>query len=142
MNVTLLALLFSTYTAEFKLPANSLSALCYVESTHNIHAIHHDDGGSNSVGICQIKWKTAKWLGFKGTEKQLMNPRINIYYAAKYLSYQYKRYNNINKAFIAYNIGNAKGLTSTKYSTKVITQWRVLNVQERKTANVTNRLKR
>ncbi len=109
---------------KFGLQPKLLSSLCWVESKHVITAIHKDDGTSNSVGICQIKLKTAKWLGFKGTEKQLMNPETNIYYAAAFLSYQQHRYNSITKAVIAYNIGNAKGLTSTKYSVKVLTRWR------------------
>lgn len=129
MSTVILTLLFATTSAQFKLPENLLSSLCWVESKHKVDAIHKDDGTTNSVGICQIKLKTAKWMGFKGTEKQLMDPKTNIYYAAKYLAYQHSRYKSINKAIIAYNIGNAKNLTSTKYSTKVNTQWRIMNVQ-------------
>jgi soluble lytic murein transglycosylase-like protein len=126
----LLVLLFTTSTTLYKLPPNLLSSLCYVESKYNVLAIHKDDGTSNSVGVCQVKLKTAKWLGFEGTEKELMNPETNIWYAAKYLSYQLKRYHgNVKKAVIAYNIGNAKGLTSTKYSAKVLKQWRINNVR-------------
>jgi soluble lytic murein transglycosylase-like protein len=132
MNAVLLTLLFNTTSAEFKLPPNLLSSLCYIESTHNINAVHKDDGGGDSVGICQVKLKTAKWLGFKGTEKQLMYPKTNIYYAAKYLAYQKKRYGNITRAIVAYNIGNAKNLTRSKYSDKVIKQWRALNVRSKR----------
>jgi len=127
MSVILLTLLFTTTSKQFELPENLLSALCFVESSHRVSAIHKDDGDGNSVGVCQVKLSTAKWLGFKGTEKQLMNPKTNIYYAAKYLASQRKRYKSITKAIIAYNRGNAKGLTSTKYSDKVIKYWRILN---------------
>lgn len=83
-----------------------------------------DDGGSPSIGLCQVKLKTSKWLGYKGTEKQLLNPTVNAYYAAKYLKYQLKRYNgNTEKALIAYNRGNAKGLTRTEYSAKIMIHW-------------------
>ena len=120
---TLLAL-FTTATIQFNLPPGLLASLCFVESSHNVAAIHEDDGGSNSVGICQVKLTTAQWFGFKGTEKQLMNPATNIFYAAAYLSYQQRRYKgDVTKAVIAYNIGNAKGLTQTIYSNKVIDQW-------------------
>lgn len=120
---TLLAL-FTTATIQFSLPPGLLASLCFVESKHDITAIHEDDGDSNSVGVCQIKLKTAQWFGFQGTEKDLMRPAVNIYYAAAYLSYQQRRYKgDITKAIIAYNIGNAKGLTQTQYSIKVIGQW-------------------
>lgn len=120
MTLLALTLLFSQHTKEFKLPANLLSSICYVESHYNPNALHKDDGDSNSVGLCQVKLKTAKWLGFKGNEKQLLKPEINAYYAAKYLQYLLKRYHgNITKAIIAYNRGNAGTLTRTSYSDKV-----------------------
>ncbi len=130
MTNAILTILFTTTSLHFGLPPKLLEALCYIESTHNINAVHKDDGGGNSVGVCQIKLKTAVWLGFKGTEKELMVPKTNIYYSAKYLAYQIKRYNSTTKAIIAYNRGNAKGLTSTRYSVKVIKQWRKINVRK------------
>lgn len=119
-----LTLLFLTMSSQYHLPPGLLSALCYVESKHNVSAVHHDDGNSDSLGVCQIKYETAKWLGFKGTKKQLMEPKYNVKYAAKYLSYQLNRYRNVNRAVIAYNIGNAKGLTNTKYQARVFKEWR------------------
>lgn len=73
-----------------------------------------------------MKLATARWLGFKGNKKQLMDPSINIYYAGRYLSLQINRYNgNIEKAVIAYNIGNAAKFDRTRYSTKVLRKWGV-----------------
>lgn len=124
MSATILTILFTSASMQYGLQPKLLSSLCWVESKHVITAVHKDDGTSNSVGVCQIKLKTAKWLGFTGTEKQLMDPETNIKYAAKYLAYQQHRYHSITKAVIAYNIGNAKGLTSTNYSRKVFKVWR------------------
>ncbi len=98
--------------------------MCYVESSHRIAVIHHNDGDGHSLGICQIKLKTAKWLGFKGTEKELMNPKVNIYYAGKYLKHQIRRYKSIEKGVIAYNFGHAGVLTTSKYQVKVYAIWR------------------
>lgn len=127
MSTLTIALLFSSISAQFNLPPDLLSSLCYIESKHNINVVHYDDGGSDSIGICQIKFETAKSLGFTGTQELLMNPRINIFYAAKYLDYQRRRYHgSISKAIVAYNRGNANGLTYTEYSYKVIKQWRGL----------------
>ena len=124
MNTTILALLFTAATNTFHLPPGLISSVCYVETKHDVNAIHHDDGGSDSLGICQIKLATAKDLGFDGTEKELMVPSVNIFYAAKYLARQHKRYDgNPVKAVIAYNRGNAKMLTATSYSDKVLKQW-------------------
>jgi soluble lytic murein transglycosylase-like protein len=119
-----IALYFLLSTAQYGLPSGLLESLCYVESTHKIDVIHRNDGNGNSVGICQIKLKTAKHLGFKGTEAELMDPEINITYAAKYLKHQINRYRSIKRGVIAYNRGNAKGLTVTNYQVKVYKEWR------------------
>jgi soluble lytic murein transglycosylase-like protein len=117
-------LLFALNAQQQHLPPGLLESVCWVESRHVVSAIHHDDGSGDSLGICQVKYKTAKWLGFKGTEKDLMKPGNNIKVSAMYLRYQINRYKNVEKALIAYNRGNAKNLTRTKYSIKVINKWR------------------
>lgn len=125
MNTLAINTLFMIVSAQFNLPAGLLNSLCFVESNHNITAVHHDDGRGDSLGICQIKIDSARQLGFKGTEKELMKPENNIYYAGAYLQHQRTRYNgSITKAVIAYNIGSAKNLTNSKYQTKVFKQWR------------------
>lgn len=138
MDVVTLALLFTITSVKYNLPPNLLASVCYIESHHNINAINKDDGHGDSVGICQVKLKTAKWLGFDGTQKQLMSPKTNIYYAAKYLSSQIKRYSSVTKGVVAYNRGNSKGLTKSKYSDKVFKQWRLINERERQYSIRTN----
>lgn len=120
-----LSVLLLTVSIQFGLPTGLLDAVCFVESGHNPIAVHHDDGNSDSIGLCQIKYATAQWLGFRGKEKDLYDPKINAYYSAKYLKYQIQRYRgHTEKAVIAYNRGNATGLTKTEYSDKVFKQWR------------------
>lgn len=124
METLALTLLFSSISAQFDLPPKLLDSVCYVESRHKPHAVNVDDGGSPSLGLCQVKLKTARWLGFEGDEADLMEPRTNAYYAGKYLAYQLKRYRgDKHRAVTAYNRGNAKFLTSSAYSTKVIKQF-------------------
>lgn len=114
-------LYFHMTTLSFNLPPGLLESVCFVESSYNVNAIHHDDGKGDSLGVCQIKIGSARMMGFKGTSKQLMDPATNIYFAGKYLSHQLKRYNqNVTKSLISYNQGSAKTLTSTRYSRKVI----------------------
>lgn len=123
MNTALLAIMFLNATKAFDLPPKLLDSMCYVESRHDINAIHEDDGGTDSLGVCQVKLSTAQWLGFTGDAQDLMDPETNIFYAAKYLSYQHRRYRNVERALVAYNKGNAKNLQSSEYSAKVIKQW-------------------
>lgn len=120
-----LASLFAAVTITWGLPPNLINSICFIESSYNVSAVHHDDGNGDSLGVCQIKLETARTMGFPGTQQDLMYPPTNIYYSAQYLSHQIKRYHNdVNKAIIAYNQGSAKGLTRTKYSDKVLKQWR------------------
>ena len=116
--------LFITISTQFGLPQGLLSSLCFVESNHNPQIVHYNDGIGDSIGICQIKYSTAQWLGFEGTEEELFRPEVNIYYAAAYLRHQIDRYGSVGKGVIAYNMGSAKQLTSTKYQVKVFEIWR------------------
>lgn len=84
-----------------------LLAICTTEShLKNVKVPH--DGGSPSYGICQIKYDTAKMLGFKGKPDDLMIPTINAEYAAKYLAYQVSRYGSDNWCVLSasYNAGS------------------------------------
>lgn len=84
-----------------------LKGLCFKESSHNPSAYVKNDGGSPSIGLCQIKAKTARQMGFKGLTIELFDPFVNANYAAKYLVYQYKRYHSWKKAVSAFNAGRA-----------------------------------
>lgn len=129
MDTTILILAFSVATQQFDIPQGLLEGLCFHESGHNPAAVHLDDGGENSIGLCQLHLSTAKWLGYKGKEKGLLDPAINTYYAAKFLRYQLNRYGNITiKAIAAYNAGsyrlNEKGqLKNRLYVQKVVNAW-------------------
>lgn len=111
-----------TSAKEFEIPSRMLKALCFVESSHNPKAINKIDGGSASHGLCQLKIKTAKYLGYSGNIRSLYNPYVNSYYAAKYLRYQLDRYNgNWVKAISAYNAGHAyRKINNMAYVKKVM----------------------
>lgn len=115
--------LFVTATINHKLPANLLSSICFIETRHTPNAIHYNDGGTNSYGICQVKLSTAKWLGYQGNEMGLLDPSTNVEFAARYLAYQLRRYGHVKQAVIAYNRGSAGQLISTVYSQKVFNKW-------------------
>lgn len=83
-----------------------LLAICTHESGLK-NSIHPHDGGSPTYGVCQVKYDTAKMIGFKGKSYELMNPVTNVEWAAKYLAYQHERYgDNWCKVAAAYNAGS------------------------------------
>ena len=100
-----------------------LSALCFVESSHNPKAYVHVDGNSPSYGLCQVKFETAKWMGFKGKPNDLFDKHINAYWAAKYLGWQVTRYrSDIRAALSGYNAGSAIK-SNKKYVDKVLRRY-------------------
>lgn len=91
--------------------------------THHRNVVIVEKNKENSIGICQVKLKTARWLGFMGTEKELLKPEINIYYASLYLNYQYNRYGNWARAVNAYNRGKSESNDGSKYVNKVFNEY-------------------
>jgi len=90
-------------------PADIMSAICWVESKHNHKALNKSDGngGRDSNGLCQVQFRTAQWLGYKGSVQGLFDPKTNVKYASKYLVYLLKRENdNIYNAIVSYNAGS------------------------------------
>lgn len=82
-----------------------LLAICTHESGLTNTLVPHD-GGSPTYGVCQVKYDTAKMLGFTGKAKDLMVPEVNAKWAAKYLKFQHERYDgDWCKAVAAYNSG-------------------------------------
>lgn len=100
-----------------------MSSICFVESSHKVDAINPHDGGSTSLGVCQVKLQTAKLVGYRGSEKDLLDPALNIYYSAKYLRKQLDRYKgDIPKAISAYNAGKYRE-SNQLYVKKVFNSW-------------------
>jgi soluble lytic murein transglycosylase-like protein len=54
----------------------------------------------------QIKLNTARMFNPKITQEQLRDPKTNFTYAAKYLRYQYDRYQDWGMAVAAFNAGS------------------------------------
>ncbi len=122
VTVTAALLLAST---QLDLPPGLLSAVCFVESSHNPHAIALNDGNSPSLGECMIKYPTAKLMGYHGSQATLhRNVKTNAFWAARYLSYQIKRYHgNLYQAVGAYNSGTYRPDVNKEYINKVFNAW-------------------
>lgn len=107
-------------------PRELLLAICWVESSYRTKLEVKLDGATPSYGICQVKLETAQWLDrynkhkLSASKERLQVPFVNAFYAAKYLKYQLKRYNNDwKKAIDAYNKGTHQSSTS-QYVKRVI----------------------
>lgn len=129
-----LILIFATVTQTYNLPSGLISSICYVESKHDPAAISYHDGNGDSIGLCQIKLKTAELVGYKGDVSTLHHsPAVNAHYAGKYLRHLLDRYHNDPvKAIAAYNAGSYRvskdGLPKNrKYVKKVMNVWEKKN---------------
>lgn len=120
-----LAALFTLTSLSLVLPPGLLDSLCFVESHYDLAAVTPLDGGEDSIGVCQVKESTARWLGFRGTREELFNPEVNVYYAGKYLKYQLTRYSGDTvRALSGYNRGHSTSPYHNNYTRKVFATWR------------------
>jgi soluble lytic murein transglycosylase-like protein len=108
------------------LDARLIQAVCLVESSGNESAYNGMDGYTPSYGACQIKYETARHLGFLGSKSELMMPGNNYLFAAKYLKKQLYRYRDVKKAISAYNAGHAI-IYNEGYVQKVLTEYNRLS---------------
>lgn len=123
------------------LPPSLLIAICDVESNLNPKAINKDDGHGDSIGLCQVKLKTARWIGCANKTQELFVARWNARCAARYLAFQLKRYKgNVRYAVSAYNMGRVRFNRSGKLLNR-----RYVNLvmkKQRKLKHVRNKHKR
>lgn len=126
-------------TEDYKVSADTLFALCWGEGLATKLVQHknptHQDGGSLSHGVCQVKLETAKFLDqfwhlkTKATVKRLEIDRINEFYAAKAILFYLSEYEgNLDKAVDAYNKGhlvseNSEYVKKFKSHQKYLQKW-------------------
>lgn len=94
--------------SKYQVDPRLLAAICYHESKFQAAAIHKNDGGSGSYGLCQVKLAPARALGFKGHWKTLLSPGVNAEVAASILKYHLDHKNppqNQQELLSAYNAG-------------------------------------
>lgn len=116
--VTNYIILLKIVALTYNLPPDIFTAVCYTESHFNANVIAKNDGGEDSIGLCQIKLSTARHMGYKGNKRGLLDPVTNATYAAKYFKHHLKNNNgNIVDAVISYNIGHKTNYT--KYVNEV-----------------------
>lgn len=77
---TVINALISKYAAVYKIPEALLHRVVRRESTYNPQAYNN-----GHYGLMQIKYNTAKSMGYEGPASGLFDAETNIKYAAKYL---------------------------------------------------------
>jgi soluble lytic murein transglycosylase-like protein len=68
------------------IPAAFVRAIVRIESNYNPRAT----GRQREVGLMQIKFETARGIGFTGTREELYNPDTNLQWGTKYLAMSWK----------------------------------------------------
>ena len=78
--------LIDRYAAANGIPAAFARAVVRIESNFNPRAT----GAQGEVGLMQIKYQTARGIGFTGTREQLYDPATNLEWGVKYLAMSWK----------------------------------------------------
>jgi soluble lytic murein transglycosylase-like protein len=93
--------LISAYAAEYGLPETLLHRVIKRESNYNI-AIYR----RGYWGLMQIKYVTARTMGYRGTPDGLLDPETNIKFGGKYLAGAYLVADgNVDRAMRLYRSG-------------------------------------
>ena len=111
--------LIAKHAKEHGVPVKLARAVVQVESNYNPNA----RGAVGEVGLMQLRPRTARGMGYKGSMKKLHNPDTNLAYGMKYLGEAYRRGGKTTcGAILKYNAGHyAKRMnkTSARYCKKV-----------------------
>lgn len=78
--------LVDVYAREHGVPIRFARAVVHVESSYKPEAT----GSVGEVGLMQLKYNTARLLGFKGSYDDLYEPAFNLYFGMKYLAGAWK----------------------------------------------------
>ena len=82
-------------------------AVIKIESGNNRLAYNGSDrDGRGPYGLMQLKFATARYVGFNGKASDLYDWRTNLKYGVRYLNYQYRRYGSVPSTLAAYNAGS------------------------------------
>ena len=84
-NTPILALI-DKHAASLGIPVAFARAVVRIESNFNPQAT----GRQREVGLMQIKYETARGIGFTGTREQLYEPDTNLQWGMKYLAMAWK----------------------------------------------------
>lgn len=117
---------WDAYFASYSQRPDWAKAVAKVESSFNPGAI----GTAGELGLMQIKPTTAGDIGFSGDPRGLLDPRVNIYYGARYLDMMIDRFGR-DVGIQAYNVGPgaaSRGTRNVYYLEKVYNAYRTISL--------------
>lgn len=97
------ASMIDRHAASAGVPAAFARTVVRIESNYNPRAT----GRAGEVGLMQIKYQTARGIGFTGTRAQLYDPDTNLLWGMKYLAIAYRLGGNTDcGAVLRYQAGH------------------------------------
>lgn len=110
--------------ADEEVPITLILAMIETESGFNPEII----SSTNDYGLLQINKVNHEWLKKTYRTADMLNPYQNVFCGIKIIGTYIKKYNNdLNKALMAYNMGDygakkawQNGIKSTRYSEKIL----------------------
>lgn len=97
---------------QFSLDPALVFAIIRQESDFDANSLLYEPALSDySLGLMQVLYNTAKDMGFKGTQGELIQPAINIYYGCRYLKSRLDKY-GLNGGIVSYNSGSPIVITA------------------------------
>lgn len=110
--------------------ADVLAVICYYETEgerDRLRAL----GDIDEMGLCQVRLQTARELGYRGSLKALLRPRVNARYAALWLAKcQSLGAAAIRQQAMCYNEGWFTPTSKTRYSGRIAGAVTALRMQE------------
>lgn len=85
-NAAAINLLIEKHASANGIPAAFVRAVVRIESNYNPRAT----GSHREVGLMQIKYETARGIGYTGTREELYDPDTNLRWGTKYLAMSWK----------------------------------------------------
>ena len=73
-------------------------------------------GTSGEIGRCQIKYETARWLGYRGSRDGLAVRRVNEYWALQYVALCHSPRRNTRRVAFCYNAGHNARYRPSRYA--------------------------
>ncbi|MEK1887593.1 MAG: transglycosylase SLT domain-containing protein [Phyllobacterium sp.] len=103
ISATKYSTIINSYAASYGVPAALANAVVRVESNYQPNMT----GSAGEIGLMQIKYETARGLGYTGTRQALYNPEENIRWGMKYLAGAHKLGNGTTcGTILRYNAGH------------------------------------
>ena len=98
-------------------PNALVRAIIHVESRGNPNVT----GRAGEIGLMQIKLKTARGLGYRGTRRALYHPATNIIWGTRYLAIAWRKARgNVCVAATLYNAGLGAAHHCAPYGKRVV----------------------